>query len=77
MTTRSLSPAQRNALYAITLGGLRNRAALPPKAIQTLDSLRARGMLDADYQPTEAGRAVFQPQASSEDRRRLNQGAQC
>lgn len=61
MTAARLSPAQRNALYAVCLGGLRNRQALPTKAVQTLDVLRAKGMLDADYQPTDAGRAVFEP----------------
>lgn len=59
MTAARLSPAQRNALYAVCLGGLRNRQALPTKAVQTLDSLRAKGFLDADYQPTDTGRAVF------------------
>lgn len=59
MTAARLSPAQRNALYAVCLGGLRNRDALPTKAVQTLDSLRTKGLLDADYQPTDAGRAVF------------------
>lgn len=61
MTAARLSPAQRNALYAVCLGGLRNREALPTKAVQTLDSLRAKGFLDADYQPTDTGRAVFDP----------------
>lgn len=61
MTAARLSPAQRNALFAVCLGGLRNRDALPTKAVQTLDSLRTKGLLDADYQPTEAGRAVFDP----------------
>lgn len=59
MTAARLSPAQRNALFAVCLGGLRNRDALPTKAVQTLDSLRTKGLLGADYQPTEAGRAVF------------------
>ncbi len=59
MTASRLSPAQRNALYAVCLGGLRNRKALPNKAVQTLDSLRTKGLLDADYEPTEAGRRFF------------------
>lgn len=59
MTAARLSPAQRNALFAVCLGGLRNRDALPTKAVLTLDSLRTKGLLGADYQPTEAGRAVF------------------
>lgn len=68
MTAHHLSPAQRNALYAITMGGLRKREGLPFKTIQTLDSLRRRGYLDADFQPTAAGRAVFKP-ADAEERR--------
>ena len=71
MSAHRLSPAQRNALYAITMGGLRNRQGLPFKTVQTLDSLRQRGYLDADYQPTDMGRAVFRPMdaGDSEDRR--------
>jgi hypothetical protein len=61
MSTSRLSHAQRNALYAVCLGGLRNRDALPTKAVQTLDSLRTKGFLDANDQPTAEGRAVFQP----------------
>lgn len=65
MTAARLSPAQRNALFAVGLGGLRNRNALPTKAVQTLDSLRTKGLLDDDYRPTQAGRAVFAEPAAN------------
>ena len=59
MTTQRLSPAMRNALFAICHGGLRNHSVLPAATQQTLAALQQRGLIDQQGNPTEAGRAVF------------------
>ena len=61
MTTQRLSPAMRNALFAICHGGLRNHSVLPTATQQTLTALQQRGLIDLQGNPTEAGRAVFAP----------------
>lgn len=65
MTTPRLSPAMRNALFAICHGGLRNHSVLPTAALQTLAALQQRGLIDQQGNPTEAGRAVFAPLAAA------------
>jgi hypothetical protein len=68
MTTHRLSPAMRSVLrIAITHGRL--PARFVARATPTLQALRQRGLLDADNQPTQAGRNVFAPADAK--------GAQC
>ena len=69
MSTPRLSPAMRNALFAICHGGLRNHSVLPAATQQTLAALQQRGLIDQQGNPTEAGRAVFAPLADPQERR--------
>ena len=63
MSTPRLSPAMRNLLRNAIEGkpigqGL---AGGPLKIAATRRALEARGLLDAELKPTDAGRAVFTP----------------
>lgn len=53
MTALRLSPAMRNALHTLCRGGPR----IPRPTTQ--QALQQRGLVDAQGQPTTAGRAVF------------------
>lgn len=63
MTTPRLSPAMRNMLRN-AIDGKRIGQGLaggPLKIAATRRALEARGLLDAELKPTDAGRAVFTP----------------
>lgn len=61
MSARRLSPAMRTMLRNAIDGAPLDRGMHcgPAQQLQTQQALQARGMLDADQQPTEAGRAIF------------------
>ncbi|MCI5068446.1 hypothetical protein [Acidovorax sp.] len=63
MSTPRLSPAMRNMLRN-AIDGKRIGQGLsggPHKIDATRRALEARGLLDTDLKPTEAGRSVFAP----------------
>ena len=63
MTAPRLSPAMRNMLRN-AIDGKRIGQGLaggPLKNTATRRALEARGLLDAELKPTDAGRAVFTP----------------
>ena len=63
MTALRLSPAMRNMLRNAIIGKRigQGLAGGPLKIAATCRALEARGLIDAELQPTEAGRAVFTP----------------
>ena len=63
MSTSRLSPAMRNMLRN-AIDGKRIGQGLaggPLKITATRRALEARGLLDAELKPTDAGRTVFTP----------------
>lgn len=63
MSTARLSPAMRNMLRN-AIDGKRIGQGLaggPLKITATRRALEARGLLDAELKPTDAGRTVFTP----------------
>ena len=63
MSTPRLSPAMRNMLRN-AIDGKRigqGLAGCPLKIAATRRALEARGLLDAELKPTDAGRSVFTP----------------
>lgn len=63
MSTPRLSPAMRNMLRNAIDGKriCQGLAGGPHKIDATRRALEARGLLDAELKPTEAGRAIFAP----------------
>ncbi|WP_431152511.1 hypothetical protein [Acidovorax facilis] len=67
MRTPRLSPAMRNMLRNAVRGEslAKGLCAGPYKQYHTRRALEARGLLDSNAKPTDAGKAVFAPAQQS------------